>query len=45
MIIMIISVELQSAVSVPVLRRLWDRWGGTRQHSSRVRDGVPQVNS
>ena len=38
-------VAKQSAVSVSVLPRLWERWGGTRQHSSRVMDGVPQANS
>ena len=38
------GVELQRAVSIPVLPRLWERWGGTRQRSSSVIDGVPQAN-
>ena len=35
---------MHNSVSIPVLPRLWKRWGGTRRHSSRVMDGVPQAN-
>ena len=40
-----VAVELQGAVSLPVLPRLRECWGGTRQHSCRVMDGIPQANS